>query len=205
MFSKIKKFLVILKYDIIFLVKIMFAYFPMHDIGSFLRLRYYNFYLKKVGGIGYKARLAFGFLLYNNGKLEIGESFATGPHVTILPGDSFGVIIGNNVSLAHGTYIRASNHNYTEIDKLIMESGHMAKKICTNDGREASVIIENDVICGANTIFLSGAKIGTGTVIAAGSIISSEIPPFSIVVGNPARVVGSRKNFISPKKYFMFE
>ena len=57
----------------------------------------------------------------------------------------------------------------------------------------ASIIIEDNVHIGARCIILSGAKIGEGSIVAAGAVVSSEIPENSIVAGNPARVIASRE------------
>ena len=49
--------------------------------------------------------------------------------------------------------------------------------------------IENDVWIGANSVVLPGVQIGNHSVIGAGSIITKDIPPYSVAVGNPARIV----------------
>ena len=54
------------------------------------------------------------------------------------------------------------------------------------------VIIEDDVWIGARVIILPGVTIGTGSVIGAGAVISKSIPPYSVAVGNPARIVKNR-------------
>jgi acetyltransferase-like isoleucine patch superfamily enzyme len=54
------------------------------------------------------------------------------------------------------------------------------------------IVVEDDCWVGANTTFLDGAHVGHGCVIGAGSVVRGEIPPYSIVVGAPARVIRSR-------------
>ncbi|WP_042349099.1 2,3,4,5-tetrahydropyridine-2,6-dicarboxylate N-acetyltransferase [Bacillus massiliigorillae] len=51
------------------------------------------------------------------------------------------------------------------------------------------VIIEDDVLIGANAVVLEGVKVGKGSVIAAGAIVTQDIPAFSVAVGAPARVI----------------
>jgi len=58
---------------------------------------------------------------------------------------------------------------------------------------EADIVIGNDVWLAAKVVVLAGAKIGEGSIIGGGAIVRGEIPPFSIAVGAPARVVGQRK------------
>ena len=55
-----------------------------------------------------------------------------------------------------------------------------------------SVLIGNDVWIGLNAIILSGVQIGNGAVIGAGSVVVKNVPAYSIVAGNPAKVIGSR-------------
>ena len=65
-----------------------------------------------------------------------------------------------------------------------MKIGHPS---CKGD-----IIIENDVWIGANSTIMSGIRIGNGSVVAAGSTVTKDIPPYSIVAGNPAKVVKKR-------------
>ena len=78
-----------------------------------------------------------------------------------------------------------------EIAQMHMDMGHPSCKV--------DIIIENDVWIGDNAIILSGAHIGEGSVIGAGSLISRNIPSYSIVVGNPGRVIGNRKQHLEKK------
>lgn len=128
------------------------------------------------------------------GKIVIGKNFICGEYVEINACLSHGVYIGNHVSIARGTYIRSSNHRFDRTDISIMQQGHAAIEIFYQD-RNYSVIIEDDVWIGANTIILSGAKIGEGSVVAAGSVISKEFPPYSVIAGNPARIIMDRKMY----------
>jgi maltose O-acetyltransferase len=97
------------------------------------------------------------------------------------------------VAIADGTYLRSGNHKFDQIDIPIQLQGHFSSEIDFNN-RKYSVVIEDNVWIGARAIILSGAHIGEGSVIAAGAVVSRKIPPYSIVVGNPGRVVGNRKS-----------
>ena len=71
-----------------------------------------------------------------------------------------------------------------EIAEMHMKMGHPT---CKGD-----IIVENDVWIGMNVMIMSGVKIGSGSVIGAGSVISKDVEPYSIVVGNPAKVIKKR-------------
>lgn len=167
-------------------------YYPDTSMGMYFRRIYYQYLLKCKIGIG--SNIFRGVKIHNSlNNLKIGDRFTAGSNVTIISNDSFGIIIGNDVSIAHGSYIRSANHSYFSLEKPIKQQGHFAKKIILKDGKVASIIINDDVIMGAYSVILSGAVIGKGSVIAAGSVISFEIPEYSIVAGNPARVIANRK------------
>ena len=94
--------------------------------------------------------------------------------------------IGNNVNLAQNIIISGLNHNYTDPNKTIISQGVNTSEI----------IIEDDVWIGANSVILAGITIGKHSVIGAGSIIIRDIPPYSIVVGNPGKII-KQYNFSS--------
>jgi acetyltransferase-like isoleucine patch superfamily enzyme len=72
---------------------------------------------------------------------------------------------------------------FDEVDKTIKEQG-VKKEFIT---------IEDDCWIAANSVILAGVTIGKGSVVAAGSIVTKDIPPYSVVAGVPARVIKSRK------------
>lgn len=89
------------------------------------------------------------------------------------------VIIGNNVNLAQGIVVSGLNHNYKDINTTISAQGVTVSTVC----------IEDDVWIGANSVITAGITIGKHSVVAAGSIVTKNIPPYSVVGGNPARII----------------
>ena len=117
------------------------------------------------------------FACINNavGDVIIGDHTRVGLHNTVIGP----VNIGNHVNLAQGIIVTALNHNFADSEKRIDEQG-----VSTTP-----VIIEDDVWIGANAVVLSGVKIGTHSVIAAGAVVTKDVPPHSIVAGVPAKVI----------------
>lgn len=128
----------------------------------------------------------------NKKDIFLGKRFSCGECVEINFCTSKGIYIGNDVLMARGVYIRAGNHKFDRLDIPINQQEHDAAVI-SYQNREYSIVIEDDVWIGANVIILSGAKIGRGSVIAAGAVVpKKEFPPYSIIAGNPARFIKTR-------------
>lgn len=117
------------------------------------------------------------FACINNavGDVWIGDHTRIGLHNTIIGP----VSIGDHVNLAQGITITALNHNFQKRDQLISQQGISTKK----------VTIENDVWVGANAVILPGVTIGTHSVVAAGAIVTKDVPPYSLVGGVPAKIL----------------
>ena len=117
------------------------------------------------------------FCCINNavGDVIIGDYTRIGLHNTIIGP----VIIGNHVNLAQGIIVTALNHNYDKTFKRIDEQG-----IST-----APIVISDDVWIGANAVILPGVTIGRHSVIAAGAVVTKDVPDNCIVAGVPAKMI----------------
>jgi len=113
--------------------------------------------------------------------LTIGDNSNIGPYNYI--GCSGKITIGNNVMLAPRVSIYAENHVFDHPEILIRDQGVEKKE----------VIIEDDCWIAANSIILAGVTIGRGSVVAAGSVVTENVPPYSVVAGVPAKWIKSRK------------
>lgn len=96
------------------------------------------------------------------------------------------ILINDNVMFGPGVNIHGGNHVYNRIGEYMNE---FHDKQINEDG---TVIIEEDVWIGANAIILANVTIGTGSIVAAGSVVTKDVPPYSIVGGNPAIIIKSR-------------
>lgn len=93
------------------------------------------------------------------------------------------VEIGNNVLIATQCVIVSANHNFDNTDIPISMQGETKEKI----------VIEDDCWLGAGVKVLAGVTIHKGSVIGGGSVVTHDIPPYSIVVGVPGKVIKSRR------------
>lgn len=109
------------------------------------------------------------------GDVIIGDYTRIGLHNTIIGP----VNIGHHVNLAQGITVTALNHNFEDSEKKIDEQG-----VCTTP-----VVIEDDVWIGANAVILPGVRVGTHSVVAAGAVVTKDVPPHSIVAGIPAKII----------------
>lgn len=94
------------------------------------------------------------------------------------------VEIGENVMMGPECIIYTKNHSFNRTDVPMNQQGFSSEK---------PVIIGNDVWIGGRVIILPGVKIGDGSIIGAGSIVTKSVPGYSIVGGNPAKILRSRK------------
>lgn len=101
--------------------------------------------------------------------------------------------IGSYCSIAPDvTFILRSDHDYHNISTYPFKVMCMGEKIeATSKG---DIVVDDDVWIGYRAIILSGVHIGQGAVVAAGAIVSKDVPPYAIVAGNPARIVKYRFN-----------
>ncbi|WP_435254326.1 acyltransferase [Tenacibaculum sp. A30] len=94
------------------------------------------------------------------------------------------VVIGNNTLIAPNVVIVGSNHIFNNPNELIKNQGVVSKGINISD----------DVWIGANVTITDGVSIGKGCVVGAGSVVTNDIPDYSIAVGVPAKIVKKRGN-----------
>jgi acetyltransferase-like isoleucine patch superfamily enzyme len=87
--------------------------------------------------------------------------------------------IGNNVNISSETIIESGSHDFVTFESLFKP-----------------ITIKDNVWIGTRAMVLQGVTIGEGAVVAAGSVVTRDVQPFTIVAGVPARVIGTRPNKI---------
>ena len=108
--------------------------------------------------------------------IKIGKATTINPECRI--DGRAGCTIGNGVSISREVFILTMGHNYNDIN-----FGLSGK----------SVIIEDNSWIGIRTMIMPGVKIGKGAIVGAGSIVTKDVESYTIVAGNPAKVIGSRE------------
>jgi len=154
------------------------AFLPRHS-GFYAVIK--RFLLNIAGAkIGKCVHIYPGVRIYVPKGLIIGNNVSISSYVVITTAGK--VTIGDNVLIGYGAKILSANHRIPGGLGTIYGAGHVCKP----------VVIEDDVWIGANVIVLPGVTLGKGCVVAAGSVVSRNIAPYSIVGGIPAVYIRRR-------------
>ena len=116
-----------------------------------------------------------------NGDIEIGDNTNIGSNCQIFSAGN--VRIGNDVLMAAYSYIVGGGHIHEDPDTPIIRQGRTAR----------GIVVEDNVWIGAAAKILDGVTIGEGSIIAAGAVVTRDIPPYVIAGGMPAQVMKSRR------------
>ncbi len=132
-------------------------------------------------GIGENCLISSGAMIQGN--VCIGDNSSVQNYSMIVGyGKAGPVVIGKGVRIAGHCMIIAGNHNFSDLSRPIHEQGLTPLPI----------VIEDDVWIGGNVNIVAGVTIGSGSVIGAGSVVTKDIPPMSVAVGCPAKVIKQR-------------
>jgi acetyltransferase-like isoleucine patch superfamily enzyme len=137
---------------------------------------------------------------FSDGRLEVGANTLLEPHVWLTAPDGARirigsgtflniavmvaslelVEIGDNCMFANGCFVTDSSHRFDDPDLPVPWQGFTSK---------GPTRIGDNVWCGANVVITSGVTVGERCVIGANSVVTADIPPFTVAAGAPARVV----------------
>lgn len=112
--------------------------------------------------------------------LTIGDNSGTGDFCFF--GAAGGIHIGSNVIMGQNVRFHSENHIFSDVNIPIRDQG------VTNKG----IVVRDDCWIGAGAVFLDGVTVGEGCVIGANAVVNKDIPPYSIAVGNPVKIIKSR-------------
>lgn len=118
----------------------------------------------------------------DNTRIQIDEGTFIAPYVCIAgPGD---IKIGKHCMIAAHSGLYGNEHNFADLTQPIREQGVTRK----------GIVIEDNCWLGHGVTVLDGVTIGQGSIIGAGAVVTKDIPPFSVAVGVPAKVIRDRQN-----------
>ncbi len=149
---------------------------------------------KKQYGLGENCFVGYNVIFhrhhYVDSKIVTGENCGFSEHVDI--DYTGGLQLGNKVWISEGTKIFSHNHS-TELEKTNLDKGCIITPLTIHD----------NVWIGARAMIMPGVvEIGRGAIVSANTCINKKVPPYAIVMGNPAKIVGFR---LTPKEIIDFE
>ncbi len=126
-----------------------------------------------------------------NVNIEKNANFGTGAGIRLGNNSGLGInckvrgplVIGNDVMMGPDVIIYTENHCTERTDITMRGQGST---------KPEKVVVQDDIWIGARVIILPGVTIGRGSIIAAGAVVTKDIPPFSVAAGVPAKVIKSR-------------
>jgi acetyltransferase-like isoleucine patch superfamily enzyme len=140
-----------------------------------IQFQHFRYRVKSVHGSSY---LAFGSRISSD--FSMGKYGYVGHHALI----SKGVILGDYVMIGPNVSFVGDDHRYDQLGTPTIFSGRPNSRSAT--------VIEDDVWIATGVIILSGVNIGRGAILAAGAVVSKDVPPYAIVGGVPAKVIKYR-------------
>ena len=125
--------------------------------------------------VGDSVRLRMPVTIYEPSQLSLGHQVDVGEYVVIRA--SGGVTIGSRVLIAAHAVVTSRQHPTSGVKWGVTEDG--------------PIVIEDDVWIGAGAIVLPGVTVGRGAIVAAGAVVTTDVAPFTVVGGVPARQIGT--------------
>jgi acetyltransferase-like isoleucine patch superfamily enzyme len=181
------------------------AKFLYFDIGFFLRYWFWKWMIHSMKGkIGRNVKFYDGVRIIGNGPgaISIGDDVRILRGVTISTTTTGKITIGNRVHIGEGTVIfsglsiKIGDDVIIGPQNVIVDSDHRYQDLSRPMNKQEfslkEVSIEEDVWIASNCVVTKGVTIHKGAVIGAGGVVKKDIPPYSIAVGVPARVIKKR-------------
>lgn len=146
----------------------------------------YRLLKKLFGSVGTNVSVGLPFICDYGCNIHIGDNVSVNMNCTFV--DCNKIVIGNNVLIASNVQLYTSTHPVELSERLTPDwNPESGEYFCRTYARP--ITIGNGCWLGGGVIVLPGVTIGDGSVIGAGSVVTKDIPPNSVAVGNPCRVI----------------
>ena len=153
----------------------------------------------------YRSRRRCGVRIGHDSGIYHGTFFDLGPDGEVVIGDYctlVGAIISTNARVVIGNYSFLAHEVVLADDSTATPSDPLATNSCGIAEPITAISIGENCWIGARAVLLSGARIGEGAIIGAAAVVDFEVPPFAVVAGNPARIVGCAREGSKPISVF---
>lgn len=117
----------------------------------------------------------------NDSSISMGSNISMGPSCFLVSRSH--LTIGSNVAIGAGTYMLGGGHAHDDPDIPVIQQARTSK----------GIVVEDGAWIGIGAKILDGVTIGRNSIVGAGAVVSKDVPPWTVVLGNPARVVEKRK------------
>ena len=185
-------------------IKLLFEFFIINfpgKIGNYIRFVYYKIFFRE---FGFKNIISQGFICQHPKTIEVGNYCCFGSSFKLISSKKSSIKIGSFFSSNSNVVVKSKGigsiniGDYVQVgpNVVIVSSNHSfktkGKKIHEQEMDEGHIVIDDDVWIGANSVILPNVNIGKGAIIGAGAVVTSDIKPYTIVGGVPAKVIGFR-------------
>lgn len=144
---------------------------------------------KKNIRIGKNTTYGRGTVFWAPNRMVIGDNVYIGKYCTL----QADMEIGNNVEIANNVgLIGRYDHDFSAVGVSIKDAPWIGDPTYAFKGKGKKIVIEDDVWVGFGAIILTGVTVHRGAIIAAGSVVTADVPAYAIVSGSPAKVKGQR-------------
>lgn len=171
-----------------------FIYFTARDLYHKTKAHYQLFLFRKKYYAKFYGSQTYPVGIFDVDKINIGRFSYGEINVQMWENPDQKLIIGDFVSIAPKTlFLLGGNHPYETVssfpfDHFVIKNPAFEQEERTN----GPIIVEDDVWIGTGAMIMSGVTVGKGAIVAAGAVVTKNVPPYSIVGGNPAKVIKYR-------------
>lgn len=165
--------------ELFYLVQQIVALLP--DAGVLAGVRPW-FYRRHLARVGRNFSMMSGAKIFEPSSVTIGDDVGINLGVILDPMEGGRIELGNSIGIGPYCVLRSSDHGFSDATVSFRQQPHVG----------GTIVIEDDVWLGSHVVVTRNVRIGKGSVIGAHSVVTKDIPPYSIAMGVPARVVKSR-------------